>query len=261
MAYASSHPIERLPLAAENPASVAFVDALQETSEILHGDLSEYAGMTLYGSTVRGDTTPESDVDLYVFMDISEHSRVQSILPPKTPIVTEVTQGETAGTVYFKPLLNAVYKKLIADELSNHGFSKADITVLPMSKEIVSSSIGRVLEEVEAIQAGQTRAIAPLVPRNIRCLFQASIDNVRLQPYCQQVLDGFAASQYGTTAWNSLRQWVAWYETAYDADKGVMAHRLFPETLDDARIYYGDTGAYSMAVSGVSRALAGIRHT
>jgi predicted nucleotidyltransferase len=231
------HPIEHLPAAAENPRSVAYVDALQETAQGVKQVFPEYKGMTLYGSTSRGETGPESDVDVFVFMEVNSASEAQATVPDQNHRLMQFDEeGPAPGTFYFVPQITSLYKDVIKDELQRQGFPEADIAPLPVSDEIVEDAVVSALKGAQKYdELGEG---GPVAPRNIRCLFHASIDDTNLQKYRQQVLESFSESPHGRTAWRMLRFMAATYETRPDAHPDTLSHRYFPETLDQALEYY-----------------------
>lgn len=254
------HPIEAMPAAAENPSSVAYVDALVDVSEKIREKLPEYAGMTVYGSTVRGDTGPESDVDIHVFMETSDNSDIQTMVSDPDFRTVQIPFGPTEGTFYFATLIDTRYKEQVEDELVDRGFPTADITILPINKTIVEKSVESAAANVKTII--ETGGESYLIPRNIRCLFNAPIEDERLQPYRLQALSLIKDSPYGKAIWMLLRQWISYYEGGRDNDDlNAIEHRPVPDTLADALEYYQvengqnppEALEYAVAIRGITR--------
>jgi hypothetical protein len=202
----------------------------------------EFVGMTLLGSVARGEATPESDVDIFVFIKPDQGAPLQD--NPRIPVserIRRVEEQPREGTVEFHGGIGVDYQSLISDKLGQNNIDKADIFVLPIDESIVDSTTQELLQNAKEIDEGNT-SIGAHVPHNIRGLFHVPIDDVNLQPYIHQVLSSLQNDSHGQTAWRMIRQQLAGFErhkTQKDFD-GVQ-HRNIPLSLSAASEQYGLT--------------------
>lgn len=230
---------QEIPAIAANELSARLVDGMTAVSGELAQTYPEYEGVTLYGSTVRGETHEGSDVDAVVFMKVSEDSpeqAVPSIFPPL------LENAELRGTVQFNGNIVGEYKKTIEPALARHGIpAHSDVSVLPISEEIATDAAHTALAGAkEYDDTGVGEAVSP---RNIRALFHPGIGDRNLAQYRSLVLREFSASPHGPTAWRMLRHILGSFEVGrgeQTADRFQdIRHRHVPQTLDDAVQYYG----------------------
>jgi hypothetical protein len=256
-----NHPVERLPHAAENPASVAYIDGLVDVAERLGGTLPEYKGMTLYGSTVRGETSQDSDVDISVFIELDETTPFQSVMDPAKPHLIEyVNAGPYTHSRRFVPLIESRYLAKLDEELSERGFPDSDRSILPISTAIVAENIQNVLDSAKAYR--ETQNLNDLhAPRNIRNLFQGTIDDTGLVNYRKQVLETLSQASEGQLAWKIIRFFAAKYEVGRNGDPNALSHRTLPEDLVEAVSHYEQSelihskNESTLAIQGVAKAV------
>ncbi|MBS0553743.1 MAG: nucleotidyltransferase domain-containing protein [Proteobacteria bacterium] len=209
----------------------------------LHAELPEFTGMTAFGSTVRGEAGPDSDVDIAVFIEPSD-AEGSPQRNPNVPKGDAIRVNPYARKYEFHGGIDTIYKTLILRHLQEEGVMKADMDVLPISQGIIEHSRKRLLDKAEKHEGPDTGENMPVVPKNIRFLFHAPIDDERLRPYVSQTLEGLQESPYGERAWGMIRRTVAHFEEgrddgAYESNP----HRYIPPTLADAVGFYEEAGA------------------
>jgi hypothetical protein len=238
-AHNTQTPLAEIPAVAANELSVAMVHGLEGVSADLAAAHPEYRGMTVFGSTVRGETHEGSDADVFVFMEIDPESPAQAaadMLP-----VTFQYGDSLRGSHMFNGNVGIAYGKTTTAAVKRHGLAdNSDLIVLPISAEIIESAAQEALAGArEYEETGVGDAVAP---RNIRGLFHPGIDDGQLVRYRQAALRAYAASPHGATAWRMLRHTLGSFENPKTATTAAefqnIQHRYVPETLDDALAYY-----------------------
>lgn len=238
-------PYETLPPpeAHEQPDRVYYserlLDGVAATSQALRERYPEFRGVTMFGSAVRGEAGPDSDVDMYVYVAPDRTTAVQSnpnVAEDK--LVQRVPDDRAlAGTHELHLGVGMDYKFAISNTLRGHGVKKADIIVLPISKEIVDEEVAAMLSAAEQWRNGQRDDVYS--PRNVRGLFHAPIDAADLVAYQRQVVDTFANSEHGEAAWQMMRRMIVAYEGGRNATDYTSAPwRYIPENLAQAAELY-----------------------
>lgn len=129
----------------------ALRDAISAVSE----DYPEVIGATVYGSTVKGRVKPESDIDGFMFVDTD---RAASEGRPVS------TQNKANG-IYFEPYTTSYYGAVVS-EMEALGYREAmlkDFAALPISRQIVTASIDKLLPQAEVMENfwNQVRRLEP----------------------------------------------------------------------------------------------------
>ena len=205
------------------------VRLLTEAAGSMATSIPEFMGMTLFGSTARGEARPNSDVDIFVLVN-----------PDNLPLRYERTSlGGTTGTVEFTKWIRPNEEEIsrIRQTTQAHGLDKIGLIVLPFNDAIFEQTISDLIEVATLWDSGD-HSIGAQVPRNIRALFHVPIHDTELQPYIERTLTTLNNSPHGTIAWRMIRHQLVSLElpkmrTDDDFIKGL-AHRYIPTTLDEA---------------------------
>jgi hypothetical protein len=228
------------PIIAPEELSRRRLNQLAELAHALHGEMPEFLGMTAFGSTVRGEATPASDVDMYVFMSLTDAENSSQHNPRVKPDEKTGFFSDVPNTLVFHGGIELDYNAAIREHLPEQEIADADIIILPLDKTIVEDRTSLLLDNAKHYADG-TKTLTELdglAPRNIRGLFHAPIDNERLRPFIGQVLDQLAASPYGDQAWRMLRHMVIGFEQGREGNFAEKPHRTIPETLAEALKFY-----------------------
>jgi len=213
------------------------MDRLSSSAEDLQEALPEYRGMTIFGSTVRGVATEYSDADIFVFLAVDPGAKIQQGTD-QSQLVERIETGALKGAHIFRLAVAHEYEALINSDLHTHGIDSADIFTTPISEHIISQEVAEALQG--AGEWDHTKQGEAVAPRNIRGLFHMSVDDTLLKPYRKQVLETYAQSPHGETAWKMLRHMTAYFEVGREgeADLPQVSHRELPSTLQEAIEYY-----------------------
>ncbi len=113
--------------------------ALQEAVNNLKKDHPEVLSACVYGSTVKGTSRPESDIDAYVFVEANgnliENNKGGAVL------LTEEEENK-----YKEPLKEALGNLGLTDEQTKH------IRIRPISEEIIDKQLETLKQQVEEIR-------------------------------------------------------------------------------------------------------------
>ncbi len=230
--------------------SVRNFEALAAACETLHAGMPEFAGMTVFGSTSRGEARPAtetdqgSDADMYAFVVVdsdrspTQHSYLESHRSVLAEPITDVTSN-AYGLIAFDRFLQIAYESTIYRVAVEHGApSHTDVLTMPISGDIVDFQANILLQIAEK-HTKTGKLPKSLVPRNIRGLFQLGVDTAELQPYQAQLLRRLGESEYGNTAWRLIRHTISFYEVGEGREPSELHHRQVPATLEEAVEYYG----------------------
>jgi predicted nucleotidyltransferase len=219
---------------------------LREAARQIEEEIPEFAGMTLFGSTVRGQAIEENDVDLNVFFEPSEDSPIQSgsfAEPARRIRKTNPVDnpGNVRGAHVFYEDIDVNYQKAIKRILAAHGITIVEMDVWPINDEIVHDEVQDLLRFVEeAAKNGDTSST--WAPRNIRTLFNVPIAEEGLRAYQRQVVDELSASAFGAQAWKHISFWVRFFEGQGGRGGDVLnyprlIHPHMPK-FDEAKVMY-----------------------
>ena len=217
--------------------SLERLNQLTAIAASIHKEVPEFMGMTAFGSVVRGEARPDSDVDICVFMELSA-SEQSPQSNPRILSKEKVELSDTHVTTHiFHPAIDIDYKALIIEKLPEDSIVEPDILVFPISKDIVDTCTDVLLDNARLFtESGDATKVE--VPGNIRCLFNAPIDVGQLQPYIEQVLTGLEVSKYGEKAWAMIRHLVTGFEQGRGGSFRDKPHRFIPETLSEALAHF-----------------------
>lgn len=211
---------------------------LESVAKTLEAELPEFEGMTLFGSTARGEAKEDSDVDLFVFIMPTESSDIQNNSGYTDSQKTVRLNGVFEGTVSLQLGLASDYHKYLSPILQQEGINHADITFMPLDDVIAEQATRELLDTAREWDEGDHTKGA-MVPRNIRGLFHVPLGNGRLRPYIEQVFSTLSASPHGDTAWKMIRVQLIGFEKRRDQEHyESVSHRNIPATLDEARELY-----------------------
>jgi predicted nucleotidyltransferase len=188
-------------------------EALQKVDDDLRMSRPDYVGMSAYGSTVRGEAGPDSDVDLYVFVapDLKAPEQDNFRMSTSEHLQKEA-DGNHRGSVLFHGAIDGDYKYMLGEMLKSEGVNVPSMDVLPINNSIVEDTTAELLANARAYDGGDTRQEVVVVPLNIRGLFHVPIEDSQLATYRKQVIDILKADEHGETAWKMIRQYTVFYE-------------------------------------------------
>lgn len=217
--------------------SVERLNALVSMVEELEAKKPEVAGVTLFGSTVRGHAKETSDLDLNVFIEVPEDALTSD--PPKV----KATENGRAHMHKLTFPSGLDYRIDVRNMIKDHKLPESDITILPINESIVRDEVSELLQLAEKnyVEAGQINGWSP---RNIRALFHMPVGgNSRLEKYQQQVIEQLSNAEYGKLGWYMIWNKVAYFEQGregqFEGDFRRMAFNEPPIKLADARDAYG----------------------
>lgn len=228
---------ERLELD-ETSHSWRIAEAVAETAPDINARFPECAGATMYGSVVRGAAREDSDADLMVLMEITDNPESLQANPwvPRNELVAP-GQGVLASSRMFHDGIRLDYQQGIRDLLHAHGVLKADIDVLPVSEDIIEQQGEYLLRTAAEWTRGERATID--VPRNVRALFHAPINDVMLGKYQRQLLEQLSVADDGAAAWEMVRRMVIGFEAGRgNNDFSSATWREVPDTLEAAMAHY-----------------------
>jgi hypothetical protein len=206
---------------------------LGEVGQLLATTLPGYIGMTLYGSTARGEATADSDIDLFAFIDPDSLPLTAGHVGTDELCET-VYSGATQGTVRFKP--HTSQEDTLFQTVNGHVKAAVpvglDLDLIPLNSRIVEETTDSLLRSVASHTEGNTEN-KKLIPRNIRALFHLAADAPRLQPYIHQALTKLAQDPHGEMAWSWLRHMVVGFEQGRSQTDNLRL-RSVPSTLNEA---------------------------
>lgn len=219
--------------------SEQLLNGVEATTWALREHFPEYRGTTAFGSAVRGEAGPDSDADIIVYVtpDMSVPMQSGPNVTDETLVQRVSDDKPLAGAHVLHAGVGLDYKIMISDALKDHGVSKSDIIVLPISEKIVSEEADAMLAAAAQWETGRLDKL--YAPRNIRGLFHAPIDANDLAVYQRQVIDKFAASRHGEAAWAMMRRMIVAFEAGRNAvDYTSAPWRHIPENLTVAAERY-----------------------
>ena len=218
--------------------SARLLSGLARTSEMLHADTPGFIGMTVFGSTVRGQAKPGSDVDLWVLMDPTiplEDDRGYTF--DMSGDFKKRAEGVHTGTYDVSFVAEAEYRHWVRKHLAQNGIDKSDVIILPLTTDILADCVTDLLAVATEINQNTRQDVR--CARNVRALFHVPVEGEALQPYIEQTLTALSAHPDGETAWQIIRSGLVTFERPKDQQglKGVN-HRYIPANLEEARGYY-----------------------
>lgn len=250
-------PDVRLNAAENSPESLRRLTALKEVLAELSEDHSDIVGATIYGSTASGKARPDSDIDGYVYADISKSENpdiAEHIVATKEVFSVEVAFGEELGKAMSDDINSRILAKM--GELSaiekDGKDALSDLKVVPISEDIINQNIAelsdwaqahnareqywRDLETSEEIPEEYNLPELPDSPsslaRQINGLFHPDVSG-SLGDYRRQVVEGLkqlgAAGEY---VWQGVADFIETFEGNREIEE-------MPRTLEEAARVYG----------------------
>ncbi len=219
--------------------SVGQLNKLVDVAATLKTQLPEFAGMTAYGSVVRGNAKQESDVDITVFFDVSQDRTSDLVNHVRKTAPNEI---EDLSDVHIFDLSTKLrYNIAIRNALKEKGTlnpQDADISALPISSEIVSEEVKDLLNVAARYDSSKDENKV-WAPRNIRALFNMPIADERLKGYQAQVVQDLSRSPYGKRAWQMLAFRAVHFEKGrgnddYTAYTRRLSFQPIPWSLEEA---------------------------
>lgn len=215
---------------------------LASLAQGLHRTIPEFLGMTVYGSTSRGEARPSSDADLFVFIEPA--AKAASLGDPRVPEEQPgiILSSDAAPRNYsshptygFTRNIEVNYRRMVVSRLRGV-VPSVDLDVLPISEAIVDRSTDALLETAQRWAMGDAGDVS--LPDNIRGLFHKPVDTERLQPHIGRVLENLAGSPFGEVAWSAIRRRVVGFEKRRGTAAAAFYSREIPETLMDAQGHF-----------------------
>jgi predicted nucleotidyltransferase len=229
--------------------SRANMAGLKTASAELHYAVPEFVGMTVFGSTARGDARapgargPDdrgSDADIYAYFRPEPQSHIQHNIYPDLPdehkvVVDTDPKSPTQGMIEFDWRIRADYYQVIKEAIVRNGMlSTSDIHALPISPEIVTHQVAAILEQAKVYEESGSIPKGASFSRNLRGLFHVPVDDQELRPFRDQAITELAASPQGETAWKFIRYSIGRDEVGAQADATQINHRQVAQTLAEA---------------------------
>lgn len=217
--------------------SVERLNTLATVTKELEAKIPDLAGVTLFGSTVRGHAKETSDLDLNVFIEVPEDA-----LTGDAPKVS-ATHTESGLSMHELNLSDKLERRIaVRNAIKEHNLPDSDIDILPINEAIVREEVTELLARAE--ENWKTGNIKGWSPRNIRALFNMPVgQNSSLEKYQQQVIQQLSNSELGKIGW-----YMVWNKVTYFEEGRVnrdepgyrrMAMSEPPIKLADAREAFG----------------------
>ncbi|MBL8159800.1 nucleotidyltransferase domain-containing protein [Candidatus Saccharibacteria bacterium] len=221
--------------------SARYLDAAADAFEAMRREMPEVIGLTAFGSTVRGEAGPESDADVYLYVETSDTAPYQTV-KPGMEAVQRRDSGSLEGTYEFNPAIAMNYKWKFYTDLKERGIPKSDIVLAPINDEIITSQVDEMLDYAAAFDMEDLKTADKKCPRNVRGLFHAPVQDEGLKGYRDKVLARLVDSEHGEKVWMMISHFVEGFERRKtDATSSRPDHRTMPRTLGEAIEHYNGT--------------------
>ncbi|HEX3081665.1 MAG TPA: nucleotidyltransferase domain-containing protein [Candidatus Saccharimonadia bacterium] len=182
-----------------DPEGVAreHLHSLQANITAAQTEYPEIRGATVFGSTVKGHATPESDVDGYMFIDVDEARRHGRAL--------HVIRHE--GQFLLEPADREPYESVLSDAGASTEVNPLEgVFVAPISTDIISASVS---EAADALKAGdEFRRRLEALPSAARSLQLEAINlmqHVRMQAFTRTTHHGKEEISFDEAEYRRLR--------------------------------------------------------
>jgi predicted nucleotidyltransferase len=254
-------PDSRMDIDRASVESQVRISAVKEVLAELSAEHHDVAGVTLYGSTARGEAGQASDIDGYMYVDVG----VSSAINPETDLMHET--NEFSSEVFFEPEvgdgMSAAVHMALAEKLGDDFVTDKhdddpfkDFKIVPISEELILQSISEIKEVVQATAARRKYSDRndglgvfddysddpyepPAIPegpdtlgRQFEGLFHPDVSG-SLAPYRQVLLRGLSEiGDGGQIVWENVKRFVETFE-----GRGEIPE--FPDTLELACEVYG----------------------
>ena len=254
------------------------LEAVQELDKVFEESHEEYAGSTLYGSLARGTSTPESDIDLNVFIDISKLPKdVQKIFSQES--IETHKEIEPLGSNFYRipqhrrgymfgGEVYEHYKEMIANNLRSSLPNFLDGQMVqaaprPISRDLIKQEVELIAENYRAFERFENEARTNITdasskdeyvtrslsltshPDNILlppsvfyALFHKNIGN-RVSCYRAELLDSLGEEgEMGEVIWTRIMKDLKDWEEGEDDTNKPEITAAYPKTLKEARKVY-----------------------
>jgi hypothetical protein len=215
--------------------SLQQLDRLSSAFRDLAVTKPEIAGFTCYGSVSRGEAGPDSDVDMFAFVEVKPDAPMQkNVMVGESGILRTSEPGANIDGTFFHPGIAVDYTMAIQKACEVQGIADIDVDVLPISPELVDSQVSQILADTKKYQGKKIG----FMPRNIRGLFHVPVGEDGLRSYQAAVINRLTADPNGEAAWRMIRHVVAGFEKGRAGQDQEVEHRDIPKTLAEAQAFY-----------------------
>jgi len=230
-----------------SPEITQKLDLLTEGIYELQTINPDIVGASLFGSTLKGEATPESDFDTSIFLDANMLEEMG----------IAVSEDKYGGVSIDDPELKTEYSKYLSDYLAKkmgEDSTKLEegLFLTPISHEIIDSQIDNFLKKAEAYQdykksykdwwdnnnegPAPEPPETPIMGSNVGSLFRAEL-GPGLEEYRDHVLTRLGeAGQTGEEAWEAILSTVKFGE-------GHIDDNHYPSSLAEATETYTQQAA------------------
>lgn len=201
------------------------IEAVRASYESFKDSNPEVVGLTLFGSTVRGEVKLASDLDAYVFIDAQ---RVASNLGVDESSILHTNElSFSVGDVSFDEELEYKYYKGFTDRvMASTGLEITkvkDIRIRPISNDIIDAEVDRL-----CTWSGESYASS-----NLQAMFYLQI-GTDLDRYRKHVLERLEGKgELGEKVWEAVVRDLEYWEQ--DGKQGV---GKYPKKLSEAKFMY-----------------------
>lgn len=245
------------------------LEALKKTVDSMRREHPEVLSFSMFGSMARGNAHKGSDIDGYLFVDVTEREKQSSHDGTEASLFLKDTSNDSGAETSFLPNAAATYREIFSKLMSessemNPQQIEEGLKVKPVSPRIVTEHLNSLVENVaterayhEANKAWEASAPAdttdltvllehrraePERPRGLKLLpssvllgmFHLDVGG-GIRPYREQVVRELQKhGPDGEAVWSKIIEWTERME-----NHGNKTEKRYPRTLAEAEKVYG----------------------